>query len=465
MTNPLARFAQTLGAPNLIDRLRAGTIGEGMTFETPFGTRKLVYADYVASGRALRMVEDFVLEDVLPIYANSHSEASFCGASITRMREAARAEIARLCGADERFATIFTGSGATSALNRTVALLGVPEAVSAHRPVQVFIGPYEHHSNILPWRESGAEVIEIPEAEAGGPDMAALAAALEAAPKNALMIGSFSAASNVSGILTDADAVTRLLKSHGALAVWDYAGAGPYVSVNMGAGTDAQKDVVAVSPHKFLGGPGASGLLIINQAVVGRTTPSQPGGGTVRFVSPWGHDYATDLTAREEAGTPNVIGDIRAALAFMVKDAIGQDYMDARHAAHLARARKAWRARPEITILGNAAAPRLPIFSLLITQGKTLADPQVFTRALSDHFGIQARGGCACAGPYGHRLLAIDRTTSDQMREAILAGDENHKPGFTRLNFSVLMTDEKADYIIESVAALASGHESLRRAG
>jgi selenocysteine lyase/cysteine desulfurase len=465
MQSPFAAFTETLAGPDLIARLRAGTIGEGMEFDTPFGTRKLVYADYVASGRALRVVEDFVLERVLPIYANSHSEASFCGASITRMREAGRAEIAALCGADEGYATIFTGSGATSALNRTVALLGVTEALQRGRSVQVFIGPYEHHSNILPWRESGAEVIEIPEAGKGGPDMTALKKALQAAPKDALMIGSFSAASNVSGILTDAEAVTRLLKSYGALAVWDYAGAGPYIAIDMGAGSDAQKDVVVVSPHKFIGGPGASGLLIINKAAVQRSTPSQPGGGTVRFVSPWGHDYLTDLVSREEAGTPNVIGDIRAALAFMVKDAIGQTYMDARHASHLAHARKVWEAHPEITILGNPDAPRLPIFSLLIRTSTGHADPQDFTRALSDHFGIQARGGCACAGPYGHRLLAIDHKASDQMRAAILSGDETDKPGFTRLNFSVLMSDEKAEYIIQAVSALTSRPESLRHAG
>lgn len=464
MTHPLARFAKSLATPDLITRLREGTIGEGRRFDTPYGTRTLVYADYVASGRALRMVEDFVLEEALPIYANSHSEASFCGASITQLREAARASIARLCGAGEDCATIFSGSGATSGLNRTVALLGLPEAVAAGRAVQVFIGPYEHHSNILPWRESGAEVIEIAEAASGGPDLAELARALQQAPKGALTIGSFSAASNVSGILTDTDAVTRLLKAHGALAVWDYAGAGPYIAISMGAG-DARKDVVAVSAHKFIGGPAASGVLILRKSALARAKPSQPGGGTVRFVSPWGHDYAADVEAREEAGTPNVIGDIRAALAFMVKDAIGQEYIDARHAAHLQRARTAWAAQPAITILGHATAPRLPIFSLLIKAPQGYVDPQVFTRALSDQYGIQARGGCACAGPYGHRLLSIDRATSDQMRAAILSGDETNKPGFTRLNFSALMPDEKADFIINAVSALAGAQQSLRCAG
>jgi selenocysteine lyase/cysteine desulfurase len=463
--SPFAPFLAEMTAPNLIERLRAGTIGEGMEFQTPFGTRKLVYADYVASGRALRQVETFMLDHVLPIYANSHSEASFCGASITRLREAGRAEIARLCGADARYATIFTGAGATAGLNRAVALLGVPEALAAGRKVQVFIGPYEHHSNILPWRESGAEVIEITESPNGGPCLTVLAAALKNAPADALKIGSFSAASNVTGILTDTTATTRLLKAHGALSVWDYAGAGPYIAIDMGAGTDAEKDILCLSPHKFLGGPGASGVMIVNIAATARTTPCQPGGGTVRFVSPWGHDYLTDLTSREEAGTPNILGDIRAALAFLVKDAIGQNTLDARHTAHLARARKAWADHPAITILGNPEAPRLPIFSLMIHSVDGFADPQVFTRALSDHYGIQARGGCACAGPYGHRLLEIDRAHSDEMRAEILAGDESHKPGFTRLNLSALMDDAKADFILAAVAALATAQQTTRAAG
>lgn len=463
--SPFAPFLAEMSGPQLIERLREGTIGEGMEFPTPYGMRKLVYADYVASGRALRQVETFLLDHVLPIYANSHSEASYCGAAITRLREAGRAEIARLCGAKGHYATIFTGSGATAGLNRAVTLLAVPEALAAGRAVQIFIGPYEHHSNILPWRESGAEVIEIAESPEGGPCLTALEAALKNAPATALKIGSFSAASNVTGILTDTEATTRLLKAHGAFSVWDYAGAGPYIAIDMGAGTQAEKDILCLSPHKFLGGPGASGVMIVNTEATARTTPCQPGGGTVRFVSPWGHDYATDLTSREEAGTPNILGDIRAALAFMVKDAIGQDNLDARHAAHLDRARKAWADHPAITILGNPQAARLPIFSLLIHAANGYADPQVFTRALSDHYGIQARGGCACAGPYGHRLLEIDRAHSDEMRAEILAGDETHKPGFTRLNFSALMDDAKADFILASVAALATKAQSTRAAG
>lgn len=452
----LEGFAASLDTSDVIARLRDGVIGEGTAFDGPFGTQKLLYADYVASGRALRQVEGFMMEQVLPFYANSHTEASYCGGMMTRMRRESRAIIARECGADSNFATVFAGAGATAGLNRLVHLLGVSEAVGRGEAPLVLIGPYEHHSNILPWRESGAEVVEIPEAASGGPDMAILEAALVAA-KGRRIVGAFSAASNVTGITTDADAVTRLLKRHGALAVWDYAGGGPYLAIDMRAGTDAEKDAVVVSSHKFVGGPGASGIMIVRKAAVCSRRMFQPGGGTVKFVSPTTHDYSSDIATREEAGTPNVVGDIRAALVFIVKAAIGQARMDARHAELRARAHAVWSKNPNMQLMGNKDAQALPIFSFRVrdpARGGHLHH-QLFTRLLSDVYGIQARGGCACAGPYAHRLLGIDAVESEAIRAAILRGEEMEKPGWTRLNFSALMDDAKADKVIAAVDALA----------
>ncbi|MBN9021843.1 MAG: aminotransferase class V-fold PLP-dependent enzyme [Rhizobiales bacterium] len=457
--DPFQSFAADLAGDDRIERLRAGLIGEGLEIPGPFGPRRLVYADYVASGRALRQVEDFVMASVLPFYANSHTEASFCGGHMTRLRRSARRIIAASCGADDDFATVFVGAGATAGLNRLVSLFGVDDAVRSGRKAVVLIGPYEHHSNILPWRESGAEVVEIAEAPTGGPDLAGLEAALLEAGPGALTVGAFSAASNVTGIVTDVDAVTRLLKRHGALAVWDYAGGGPYLPIDMAPGGDATKDAVVVSPHKFVGGPGASGVMIVRQAAVARTTPVQAGGGTVRFVSPSAHTYSADLAVREEAGTPNVVGDIRAALAFLVKDAIGQAFVDARHEALRQRAVATWARNPNIEILGNpGAARRLPIFSLRIRDPRSggMIHQQLFTRMLSDCHGVQARGGCACAGPYAHRLLGIGPDESDALHRAILAGEELRKPGWTRLNFSALLDDAKAEAICEAVDRLAA---------
>lgn len=456
---PLSTFKDSLHTTDLRAQLSAGLIGEGAMIPGPDGAVPLVYADYVASGRALRQVEDFIASSVLPFYANSHTEASYCGAFMTRMRRSARAEIARITGAEEDAAVIFTGSGATAGLNRLVTLLGIKKVAN---PV-VFIGPYEHHSNILPWRESGALVVEIAESAAGGPDLQDLEQQLIAHADADLLVGSFSAASNVTGVITDADAVTRLLKSHGARAVWDYAGAGPYLPIDMKSGSDAAKDAVVVSPHKFPGGPGASGVLILRKSVCMCDSPSWPGGGTVSFVSPWGHAYSDDLATREEAGTPNVIGDIRAALAFLVKEAVGEQVIADCEAHYNDMALKGWADNPQLTLLGVDKAHRLPIYSFLVhdADGQPIHQ-QLFTRMLSDYYGIQARGGCACAGPYAHRLLGIDQADSAALFADLQAGKELQKPGWVRLNFSYLMTPQTVQFIIDSVNELTQRAAELR---
>ena len=454
----LADFKTTIQRAARDGSLQAGVIGDGVMIPGLNGDVPLVYADYVASGRALQQIEEFVTAQVLPFYANSHTEASYCGSYVTRMRRQARAEIARITGATQDDTVIFAGSGATAGLNRLVSLLGIEEA---DNPV-VFIGPYEHHSNILPWRESKAKVVEIPENADGGVDIHALQQALLEHAGSDLKIGSFSAASNVTGILTDPDPISRMLHAHDALAVWDYAGGAPYLPIDMGGNGAARKDAVVVSPHKFPGGPGSSGVLIVNQKAVRRRCPSWPGGGTVSFVSPWSHEYSDDLAAREEAGTPNVVGDIRAALVFLVKEAVGQAEIEAKEEHFADMARKGWGDNPHLTLLGSPTAARLPIFSFLVTGASGApVHQQLFTRMLSDIYGIQARGGCACAGPYAHRLLEIDQDASDELFADLKAGKEMRKPGWVRLNFSYLMSDETAQYIINSVNELSLNAEEM----
>lgn len=444
----LSHFRQMIVAAKEDGSLFQSVIGEGVKIPGLYGDVALTYADYVASGRALRQVEGYVQEHVLPFYANSHTESSFTGAHMTALRGQARAEIARLCGAGADHAVVFAGSGATAGINRLVSLFGVEEAQD---PV-VLIGPYEHHSNILPWRETKARVVEIPEAPEGGPCLQRLAEVLMAHRGSDLIIGSFSAASNVTGIVTDTDAVTRLLKSHGALAVWDYAGGGPYVPIDIAAGTDAQKDAIVVSPHKFPGGPGASGVMIVNRGAVVAERPSWPGGGTVTYVSSQAHDYADSLEAREEAGTPNIIGDIRAALAFIVKDVIGTDEIAARETRYAAMGVAGWEGNAQIQLLGPQGGHRLPIFSFLMRDGRgQVVSPLLITMMLSDVYGVQVRGGCSCAGPYGHRLLGIDETLSRQMRDSIRAGITVEKPGWVRLNFSYMMDEATVARIIAAV--------------
>ncbi|RVV98901.1 aminotransferase class V-fold PLP-dependent enzyme [Mesobaculum littorinae] len=455
-TSALSRFRDALAAAGGATALAQGLIGKDVLVDGPFGPRRLVYADYVASGRALRQVEGFVMDEVLPYYANSHTEASYCGARMTTLRREARAVVAAGCGAGPEHAVIFAGSGATAGINRLVALFGLRDAVAAGQRVRVLIGPYEHHSNILPWRESGAEVLEVPEGADGGACPAALARMLDEAAQCDHVIFSFSAMSNVTGITCDVAGLAGMAKAAGAMVVCDYAGGAPYLPVAITPTPDAALDALVLSPHKFLGGPGASGILVVRRDAVRGARPTWPGGGTVRFVSPEGQDYSPALEAREEAGTPNVIGDIRAALAFLVKEAIGPGLMADRNAALASRALAAWRDHPRIELLGHPTAPRVPVFSFRIRDGQGgVVHQQLITRMLSDCHGIQARGGCACAGPYVHRLLGIDPETSDRMRAAILAGQEVEKPGFTRLNLSVLMSDETVAFILDAVVRLA----------
>ena len=475
----LSRFRASLDCDDPVAAIAAGLIGQDVHFDGLFGSMPMVYADYVASGRPLRQVEEFIAAHVLPCYANPHTEGSFCGGYSTRLRCSARQTIASLCGADERHAVIFGGAGATSALNRLVGLLGVSGASrragvlpglaalfgarSGARP-RVVIGPYEHHSNILPWRESGAEVIEIGESQGAGPDLEELSAVLADSKRVPRVICAFSAASNITGITTDVAAVTRIAKRAGALMVWDYAGGAPYLPIAMTPEPGIEIDAVAISPHKFVGGPGASGVLVVRRDAVVTERPQISGGGTVKFVSSSVHDYLDRIEEREEAGTPNYTGDVRAALAFLVKDAMGCDYMRRRNAELARRALAAWKNIARLEILGSLAAARLPIFSFLIRDSRGgYVHPQLVTRILSDRFGIQARGGCACAGPYAHRLLHIDRAASARLRREILAGHEEHKPGFTRVNLSVLMPESEVRFILESVAALPGEIEKLRQ--
>ncbi len=449
-------FRNTLRQPGLVDALRDGLIGDNAIVPGPYGNKPLVYADYVASGRALCQVEDFIRDEVLPYYANSHTQASYCGAFVTLLRNEIRAEIARITGAGAGYSVVFTGSGSTAGLNRIVMLLDIPGIIAAGKRAVVLIGPYEHHSNLLPWRESGAEVIEIAEDLHGGPDMSVLEARLRENKDAELVVGAFGAASNVTGILTDDQSVTRLLKKYGALAVWDYGCAAPYIPMGMDQDTDAQKDAIVFSPHKFPGGPGGTGVMIVRDEIARRQTPTLPGGGTVSFVSPWDHIYSTSLANREEGGTPNVLGDIRAGLALMVKDALDQDWLRERQRDLRQRALTVWNDNPQLELLGNLKTSALPIFSFRVRDGKGgLVHHQLFTRMLSDMYGIQARGGCACAGSYAHALLNIDTAASSRIVNALESGEEMEKPGWVRLNLSPLMRDEKVDFVIRSVDRLA----------
>ena len=449
-------FKSQISRSNIADCIRSGIIGEDLKIESPFGLKRMIYADYVASGRALGQVEDFIRYEVLPYYANSHTQASYCGAFMTELREASRKEVARLTGAGWGTSVVFTGAGSTSAINLLISLLDLSGIVFSGGRAVVLVGPYEHHSNLLPWRESGAEVVEINEGLSGGPCQSHLHQVLAKASAAEIIIGAFSAASNVTGFMTDVDDVTRILKAHQAIAIWDYGCGAPYMPMNMKNDSTDAKDAIVFSPHKFLGGPGASGVMIVRDKIVRRSKPSMPGGGTVKFVSPWGQTYANSVERREESGTPNVLGDIRVALAMLVKEALGQDWLESRHEYLRERASSVWKGNPRLEFMGDNKLPKLPIFSFRVKDGNGgYIHHQFFTRLLSDIAGVQARGGCACAGAYAHRLLKIDRKQSAKIEQSVGRGNELEKPGWIRLNLSAIMTDDKVDQVISAVDNLA----------
>ena len=461
---------------DIVERIRSSLIGADTAVTTPFGLRRVTYADYTASGRSLGFVEDFIRTSVLPMYANTHTETSGTGLQTTRFREEARSIIRRCVGANVgEHAVIFAGSGSTGAIDRLITILGLripanlddryglsTQIPPGERPV-VFVGPYEHHSNELGWRESIAEVIEIKEDSDGHIDLGDLEEKLVEFADRPLRIGSFSAGSNVTGIITDTSAVSSLLHRHGALSFWDFAAAAPYVGIEMRSPEthgDDYKDAIFISPHKFIGGPGTPGLLVARRDLLSNRVPSVPGGGTVTYVNEDHHRYLADPEHREEGGTPAIVESIRAGLVFALKEEVGTDRIRSLEHDFIRRAIDSWTDNPQIRILGNPDADRLSIVSFVIRSPEHLGPDRYLhhnfvVAVLNDLFGIQSRGGCSCAGPYGHRLLGISSETSRLFENEIEAGCELIKPGWARINFNYFITEEEFTYLVDAVHLVA----------
>lgn len=475
--------------------LREQIVGMDTWIDTPYGRKLMLYADYTASGRCLRSVEKEI-RALQSSYANTHTEDDFTGREMSRQFHDALNTIKAAVRADDDYSVIACGSGATAAIEKLQQLLGVflPPATAAQmfdpppgildrlcfsrwqkrlnetRPV-VFVGPYEHHSNEISWRQSLAEVVPVNLADDGSICLEHLEQLLKApAYQSRLRIGSFSAASNVTGMKSQPNEIACLLHRYDALACFDYAASGPYVQIEMNPEDgryegDGYLDAIYLSPHKFLGGPGSSGLLIFrNELYRTELPPSVSGGGTVSYVGPHFHDYHDGIEAREQAGTPPILQLIRAARAMEVKVGIGEATIEQREHEVLEHVFERWGNHPSIEILGNQDPGRrvgIVSFNLKAPDGKYL-HPKFVTVVLNDLFGIQSRAGCSCAGPYGHRLLGIDDVTSDRYRAVIASGFEGIKPGWCRVSFHYAMDESEVTYLVDVVEFLARhGHRLL----
>ncbi|XP_047072352.1 probable cysteine desulfurase [Lolium rigidum] len=486
-----AKSERSAEAEAKVEWVRSQVVGRDAEFDTPFGRRALVYADHTASGRSLRYIEDYILTQVLPFYGNTHTEDSHVGSRTTRMVKTAANYIKRCMGAGADDALLFCGSGATAAVKRLQETMGVAAPpllraqVLAHMRTEerwvVFVGPYEHHSNLLSWRQSLADVVEVGAGDDGLVDLAALRRALSAPEHaNRPMLGSFSACSNVTGIITDTRAVARVLHQHGAFACFDFAASGPYVEIDMRSGSMDGYDAVFLSPHKFPGGPGTPGILLMHRSLY-RLTSSPPttcGGGVVAYVNGVSEDdtvYVDGVEEREDAGTPPIVQKVRTSLAFWVKEHVGLSAIALREGAHAEAAMRWLQSNPAIEVLGDVQAPRLPIFSFLVYPGEDdggIATPttrrrlplhgRFVARLMNDLFGIQARGGCGCAGPYGHALLDVGDELSLRIRSAILKGYHGVKPGWTRVSFAYYLPREEFQFILAAIDFVAAhGHRFL----
>ncbi|KAI5062082.1 hypothetical protein GOP47_0022621 [Adiantum capillus-veneris] len=475
-----------LSSAEKLEWLRGQLIGDKLEFVTPFGKRQLLYVDHTASGRSLVFIEKFIVQYVLPFYGNTHTEDSFVGRRTTSMVRKSAKYIKRCLGGTSNDALLFCGSGCTGALKRLQEVMGIAVPSTLRSQVLdnmmeeerwvVFTGPYEHHSNLLSWRQSLAEVVEIPADEEGFIDLVALETALESPLyQRRRKLGSFSACSNVTGLITDTRAIARLLHRHGAFACFDFAASAPHVQIDMRSSDKDGYDAVVLSPHKFMGGPNTPGVLLMRKSLymLGKCPPSTCGGGTVSYVNGFNEEdtlYVKHIEEREDGGTPQIVQKIRCALVFWVKDFIGTSVVEQRESFFIKKAITRLSDNPKIKLLGNIAAKRAPVLSFLVfstskessafhlsacvTQGKPLHGRFV-VKLLNDLFGIQARGGCACAGPYGHLLLGVGRNQSLKLRSAIKRGYEGLKPGWARLSFSYDMTDEEVEYVLAAIEMIA----------
>ncbi|HVU25613.1 MAG TPA: aminotransferase class V-fold PLP-dependent enzyme [Opitutus sp.] len=446
---------------------RANILGIDQDFESPLGRQRIVYADWTASGRMFGPIERMMAGEIAPFVGNTHTETSVTGTTMTRAYHEALGIIKRHVHASPGDAIICDGSGMTGVVNKFQRILGLrvheryrdqvnlPEAA---RPV-VFITHMEHHSNHTSWIESVADVCVINPDAAGLVDLAHLEALLAQYRTRPVKIAAVTSGSNVTGIVTPFHAIAGLMHRAGGWCFVDFAATAPYLAIDMhpAARPDEYLDAIYFSPHKFLGGPGTSGVLVFNKKLYTNRVPDNPGGGTVDWTNPWGgHKYFDDIEAREDGGTPGFTQVMRTALCLRLKEAMGVDAILAREHELLDLVWDRLAAVPGLHLLADGHRDRLAILSFYIDD----LHYNLAVRLLNDRFGVQARGGCSCAGTYGHYLLHVSPEQSKSITERINTGDKSEKPGWVRLSLHPTTTNEEAGLIVDAVAAVAANHRA-----
>jgi selenocysteine lyase/cysteine desulfurase len=436
---------------------REATIGTNVTFSTPFGQQRMIYADWTASGRLYAPIERKITEELGPFVANTHTESNVTSTKMTLAYQYAKELIKRHVHADEHDVIIMEGAGMTSAVNKLQRLLGlrVPEQWKSHlklpaekRPV-IFVTHMEHHSNLLSWAETIGEVVMIRPTANGDVDLEHFQQLLQTYAHRQLKIGAFTACSNVTGIQTPYHQLAKMMHEHGGICFVDFAASAPYVTINMHPDDPLEKlDGIYFSPHKFLGGPGSAGVLIFDARLYQNRIPDHPGGGTVIWTDPWGnYKYIKDIETREDGGTPPILQTIKAALAIKLKEKMGVERILKREKELTTLLLSHLKQIPRVHILEGHREDRLGIVSFII-EGMHY---NLVVKLLNDRFGIQVRGGCSCAGPYGHYLLGIDKEQSKNILTQVEQGNLLTKPGWVRISVHPIMTNEDIYHIIRAI--------------
>jgi selenocysteine lyase/cysteine desulfurase len=443
---------------------RENTIGYNHRYKTPYGQKTMLYADWIASGRLYLPIEKTMLNVIGPFIGNTHTETSENGKLMTRAYQLAHQKIKDHVNAGEGDVILTTGFGMTGAIVKFQRILGMKVCgeISHHKCLKesekpvVFVTHMEHHSNQTTWYETSADVVVIEPGKNMLVDLNKLEEALIKYKDRKKKIGSFTACSNVTGIRTPYHEMARLMHKYGGLAFVDFAASAPYDEINMHPEDPFEKlDAIFFSPHKFLGGPGASGVLVFDSSLYNSKTPDQPGGGTVDWTNPWGeYKYIDNIEIREDGGTPGFLQAIRTALALELKNQMGIAQMHSREKELVALAFFELHKVPGIHILADNVEERLGIISFYIDK----IHYNLIVKLLSDRFGVQVRGGCVCAGTYGHYLLNVSHDKSKKITDKINQGDLSEKPGWVRLSIHPTMKDEELLYIIDALKQIQRNH-------